>query len=240
MNAHSSTSSGLRVVALLLATGSVVACTAILKPRDEVQRCGTADDCDPTGDNRYVPLCQFDKENSGLDSTKYDKICVADYKPITCDLMSFANNPDSAPSVAINKCGDLSCSEDQRGMVGCQPMDGGACLNGATVADFNGSSFCSDDDDQIPGFALGSNELDNQHVKDAFCKQFFCDDDFVCNDNAKCQPCDPDLPYGQGGCGIVVSAGGPAAVYVLGDQLKDECAGEDAEFEDPLFGEACR
>lgn len=223
--------------------GSVTGCSAILKPNDDVERCGNAEDCSPTGDNRYVPICKFDDENTGLDTTKVDKICVADFKSIGCDPSqytgtSMANNfKDTAEDAT---CVDLGCSDENAGKPGCRPAQGTSdCQFGSPDDD----GFCGDPDaDQpvIPAVFLGDDELkQDQHVRDQFCKSYFCDDTFVCNAQSKCEQCDPEKPFGQGGCGIVYAEGAPAKVYVLGGDLEDQCAGEDVQADEPAVFGAC-
>lgn len=233
----------LRSTALLVALGSAAACTAILKPKDDVQRCGTATECSPTGDNRYVPVCKFDDEHIDLDSTKIDKICVADYKPVTCDPMSYASGPSAKNGffdlAGKDSCVSLACTEENRGQAGCPPPSGEGCANGLELVQFGSSSYCIDPDaDQpmIPGATL-SDDTDGQHIRDQFCKSYFCDDTFVCNKSFKCQPCDPDRDFGDGGCGIVYNDGAPAAAYVLGDALTGDCLGEDATVDEFLHGD---
>lgn len=240
-------SSLVRLTVLTLAFGSAVACTAILKPRDDVQRCGNATECDPTGDNRYVPACRYDDAHQDLDSTKVSKICVADFKPdIGCNPMNYASGEGLKNGyydlTEKDSCAVLSCTDENRGKVGCPPPSGGSCDDGLELVSFGSSSYCIDPDaDQpvIPGASLAAAELDGQHIKDQFCKSYFCDDTFVCNNNTnKCTPCDPDRDYGDGGCGIVFNDGAPAPVYVLGDDLEGMCAGPDASTGDVVFG-AC-
>lgn len=240
------TSSLVRFTVLTLAFGSAVACTAILKPRDDVQRCGSATECDPTGDNRYVPVCKYDDANQDLDSTKVSKICVADFKPdIGCDPMNYASGDGMKNGFYelfdTSSCATLSCTDENRGKAGCAPPSGGSCDDGLELVSFGSTSYCVDpDSDQpmIPGASLAAAELDGQHIKDQFCKSYFCDDTFVCNASNKCAPCDPDRDFGEGGCGIVFNNGAPAPVYVLGSELEGMCLGEDATTAEVVFG-AC-
>ncbi|MBL8948550.1 MAG: hypothetical protein JNK45_35590 [Myxococcales bacterium] len=135
-------------------------------------------------------------------------------------------------------CKMLGCSDENLGKAGCRPPSGGSCDSGLELVD----DFCIDPDaDQpvIPAIFLDDNDLEpDQHIRDQFCKSFFCDDTFVCGAQKKCQPCDPEKEYGQGGCGLVYSEGAPAKIYVLGSDLEDQCAGGDVDYDDPaVFGE---
>jgi hypothetical protein len=225
--------------------GAALACSLVVKPRDEVERCGTAEDCTPTGDERYVPLCKFDDENLDLDSTKIDKICVASYKSVNCEPDTYAGGTSLAngfnDAAENDACTELGCAEENRGKIGCPPDLDGNCEGDLEVEEIDDSDYCVDPDaDQpiIPAAFLSNNDLDDQHVRDQFCKSYFCDDAFVCGANGNCQPCDPDAEYGEGGCGIVYSEGAPARIYVLGDDLEDDCRGPDASTEEPaVFGE---
>src|SRR5690606_11439603 len=73
------------LLSYVAAASAGFACTAIFAPRDDVQRCGTADECEPTGDPRYVAECRFDPDNMDLDTTEVDKICVASFRVVSCD-----------------------------------------------------------------------------------------------------------------------------------------------------------
>jgi hypothetical protein len=195
-----------------------VSCTAILAPRDDVQRCGTAEDCDPTGDNRYVPVCKFDDDHLDLDPKEVDKICVADFKSsVNCTPGSYTK-PEHPFATAFNELGDFgryaTCTAEQLGSRGCLPM-GSSCSEGLAVNDVG---LCDDNNPDTPKAVLVDNEeLVGQDVLDQFCRSFFCDDRFVCdttNDNSYvCVPCDADDPYGEGGCGQVWIAGARSCVY---------------------------
>jgi hypothetical protein len=226
---------------LILATcGVALACSLVVKPRDEVERCGTAEDCSPTGDERYVPLCKFDDDNLDLDSTKIDKICVASFKSITCDPDRYNNSPNGfQDKVEEDACTALGCSTENLGKIGCPRESGGECESGLDPDD---DGICVDEDADQPVISasyLSDNDLPgDQHIRDQFCKSYFCDDTFVCGASGNCQPCDPDADYGEGGCGIVYAEGAPARIYVLGNDLEDECRGSDASTEEPaVFGE---
>lgn len=207
------------VLALALASFGAfgVSCTAILAPRDEVQRCGTADDCEPTGDNRYVPVCKFDDANVDLDSSQVDKICVADFKP------SVGCNPESIPDpahpfkAAFDELADSAryagCdAATQLGAQGCPPMGGGGCQSGLAV---NDAGLCDDSNPDTPMVVQAeTEELVGQDVRDQFCRSFFCDDRFVCDSGSNvCVLCDPEDPYGEGGCGEIWIAGARSCVY---------------------------
>lgn len=217
-----------------LAATSSVSCTAILAPRDEVQRCGTADDCEPTGDNRYVPVCKFDDANIDLDSSQVDKICVADFKPVGCDSGSYTN-PEHPFKVAVEELGDsasyVACDPaTQLGTRGCPPM-GSSCQGDLAV---NDAGVCDDTDPATPMAVLAeTEELFGQDVRDQFCRSYFCDDTFVCDSGSNtCVPCNPEEPYGEGGCGEIWIAGARSCVYEDGDA----CEGPDASDTKVTFG----
>jgi len=213
---------------------SSVSCTAILAPRDDVQRCGTADDCEPTGDNRYVPVCRF-AEDTEVESLEVDKICVADFKPsVGCNPESITN-PEHPYRVAFDELGDSAryavCnSETQLGTRGCPPQ-GGGCQGDLAV---NDAGLCDDTDPNTPMVVQAeTEELIGQDVRDQFCRSFFCDDRFVCDSGSNvCVLCDPDEPYGEGGCGEIWIAGARSCVYEDGD----ECVGADVTDETVTFG----
>lgn len=216
----------------LAALGS--SCTAILAPRDDVQRCGTADDCEPTGDNRYVSVCKFDEE-AALESLDVDKICVADFKPsVGCNPGSYTK-PDHPFATKFNELADsaryAACdSATQLGTMGCPPA-GGACNQGLVE---NDAGLCDDDDPATPKVVqLEDPELVGLDVRDQFCRSFFCDNRFVCDPGSNlCVLCDPDELYGEGGCGEVWIAGARSCVYEDGGA----CEGEDVTDEKVTFG----
>jgi hypothetical protein len=223
----------------VLAVASGLACTAIFKPRDNVQRCGTSDDCDATGDERHVAACRFDPEHTGLDSTKIDKICVAEFKVVSCRAEDWPSQDaeDHPFQAKVDECDgiDLACTADKLGTEFCERADGGACEGNLEP---NDTGLCVDpDSDEV---AVSDPDFREQAVMDQFCKSFFCEDDWVCDtssDRATCVRCDPEAEFGKGGCGLLYANGVPAPVYVLGDDLQDECGGDKADENDPLFGE---
>lgn len=233
---------GLSLVASFAWAG---ACTAILAPKDDVQRCRTVSDCNDTQDNRYVSACKFDDAHSDLDSSKVEKICVATYEPnIGCDETGYMNTAEPHPFVAaLSKCGQaIACDDENRGAVGCPPPDGEPCNAGLELKQFGTTSYCDDPNAEqpvIPSVGLPGAMLAGQDVRDQFCKSYFCDDSFICGPSKKCVPCDPEKAYGEGGCGIVYANGGPTPVYVLGEELAMGCLGPEASVDMPLFGGMC-
>ena len=226
------------VVAFAVAAPSTVSCTAIFAPRDDVQRCGSADDCDATGDNRYVAECRFDEANMDLDTTEVDKICIAAFKPdVGCDPASYQGKVygDMFESLAVASryAGPMgmTCTE-LGGVLGCPPVDG-VCADGLSR---NEETNLCDDGSGLVFSATTNADLVGQDVKDQFCRSFFCDDRFVCDDNNRCALCDDDEAPGEGGCGEIYIAGAPSCVYQDEDALKSSCAGSDASTDDPMFG----
>ncbi len=213
-----------------------VSCTAILAPRDDVQRCDTVDDCDPTGDNRYVSVCIFDEDNLDLDSSSVDKICVADFKAsVGCNPGSYTD-PTHPFAEAFNELGDIAryttCdAATQLGTKGCRPMNN-TCAEGLSVNDVG---LCDDNDPDTPMvIQVDTSDLVGQDVRDQFCRSFFCDDRFVCNTSTNfCVECDPRQDISKGGCGEVWIAGAPSCVYGT-----NECEGADVSDKTVSFG-AC-
>jgi len=100
--------------------------------------------------------------------------------------------------------------------------------------------FCVDPDEGPgnPTISLrGNSEFAGQDVLDQFCRSFFCDDSFVCDStDFTCVKCDPEEPFGEGGCGTVVVAGEPSCVYTAA-QTESVCDGPDADTNSPKFGD---
>jgi hypothetical protein len=213
------------------ALGLGLACTAILNPRDDVERCGSATDCEASGDERYDVVCVY-PEGEMLDSTEVDKICVAQDRVVSCDPMSYPNT-DHPLQVALDTFATFdryNCPDDQKGLLGCAPRTtDNMCADGLV----NMGGACDDTDpDTVP--LAGNPDFAGQDVLDQFCRSFFCDDEYVCDRETgfTCVRCDPDLPFGNGGCGTVVVAGAPSCVY------SDECDAPDSSVDEPNFG-AC-
>lgn len=230
--------SSLRIAGVvMLALASGLACTAIFKPRDSVQRCGSADDCEATGDNRYDAVCRFDPDHVGLDSTKVDKICVADFKVnIGCNPDNYTT-PEHPYTEKLDDCDSriAACDMDKLGSLGCAPTEEGDCADGLEEED--GICIDPDSDEKI----VSEESFVGQDVRDQFCKSFFCDDEFVCDTSDEvrqnCVRCDPDKEFGKGGCGVLYLNGQRSSVYLLGDDLDAACAHEDADVDEPVFGE---
>lgn len=224
---------------LALALTSAAACTAILAPKDGVQRCGSADDCDPTGDERYVPVCRFDPENTDLDSTKVDKICVAEYDFKGCSPENRQDiDGETHPLPAqIDACDGVAaqCEDALLGTKGCAGrVSGQACDDGLELDD---DGICVDEDDDVKIIDGAKGENSDQAVLDQFCRGFYCDERFVCNtDTNKCQLCNEDDEFGKGGCGEVWIGGAPHPTYLMGDALDDACDDEDSDVDAPNFG----
>ena len=216
------------------------ACTAILTPRDDVQRCGTSDDCDSTGDERYVAECRFDPDNADLDTTEVDKVCVAAFKKPTCDPTEITfDDGVNVYQEALDEFGMAArytgCDENP-GTRGCEPAAGtSTCEDGLSV---NDDGLCDDPDARYPAKRVADGVAEaGQDIYDQFCRSFFCDRDFVCDrsDNT-CVKCDPDKPYGEGGCGEIYIAGELSCIYLTGDDLDDACQAPDSDLADPAFG----
>jgi hypothetical protein len=226
---------GLGVGSSLLIAAS---CTAILSPDDDVQRCGSADDCAPTMDNRYIAECRFDPD-SNLDSTEVDKICVAAYKPsIGCNPDSYTGSAEEHPLRVMyaeyGMASRYSC-EETPGVRGCPPETGVGCAAGLEPRESD--DLCDDPDDDVRMVSLvGESDLAGQDILDQFCRSFFCDDSFVCDrTDDRCVPCDPDEPFGEGGCGTVFVGGAPSCAYTA-PNTEDVCDGPDASTDEPKFG----
>jgi hypothetical protein len=218
---------------------SVAACSAIIAPKDDVQRCSTADDCDGTGDPRYVAECRFDEANLDLDTTEVDKICVASFKVQSCDPDTFGGVGGDHPfRVAFDERSppsNYSCPSDADAPRGCAPAGGFQCADGMVT---NQLGFCDVEENPAnPAYSPDGDTLPyGQDVLDAFCQSFFCEGDWVCDEDRQCVKCDPDpeVPIGEGGCGTVFIGGQPSCVYP-GGQLS--CGDGNTDADNPRFGD---
>lgn len=211
------------------------ACTAILAPRDDVQRCSTAEDCDETGDPRYVAECRFDEDNLDLDATEVDKVCIAAFKVVGCNPMNYADDHPykMAHDSLAGMPGRYSCAGFE-GLQGCAPAAGEQCANGLVI---NQLGVCDvAENPSTPAYQVDpavTGEV-GQDVRDAFCQSFFCEGDWVCDEDFSCVQCDPEAEIGEGGCGTVYVGGAPSCIYPADPSCGDGMTDEDS----PSFG-AC-
>jgi hypothetical protein len=223
-------------VAVVAAACSSIACTLVLNPRDDVERCETADDCPPTGDNRYVAECRFDPD-ADLTSDDASQICIGGFKKnIGCNPMNYVGADDHPFSSTFERLASstrYSCA-DTPGVRGCPPEAGVGCMGDLVVTD--GICDVSEPSASNPTISLsGQADLVGQDVLDQFCRSFFCDDAFVCDTtDFTCVPCRSDAPFGEGGCGTVYVAGAPSCVYT--PDTRAVCDGPDADVDAPKFG----
>lgn len=227
-----------RTASLILTAATLLGglgCSVILNPRDDVQRCENTDDCEQPADKRYEAVCLSDPD-ANIDTTQVEQVCVAEVKTIGCNPMNASAESPYRDLFDSRGFMDYDCT-DFEGAQGCPPESGVGCQAGLEI---NAMGTCDVPGAAIPAIYLPSfGDLEAQDVKDQYCASFFCDDSYVCNtedDRHVCQPCDPELPFGQGGCGTVYSQGMPSCVYVQGDALDNGCAAPDADATDPLFG----
>ncbi len=220
-----------RTASLILTAAALLGglgCSVILNPRDDVQRCDNTDECEQPEDQRFEAVCLSDPE-ADIDTTQVEQVCVAEFKTRNCDPMSFNPGTQFRDLVDSRGFSDYACT-DTPGVQGCPPEAGVGCQAGLEI---NANDTCDVPGAEVPAINLNaSGDLEAQDVKDQYCASFFCDDSYVCNtegDRAVCQPCDPDLPFGEGGCGTVYTQGTPSCVYVQGDALADQCAQGDPE-----------
>ncbi len=224
-----------RTVSLILATaalGSSLACSLILNPRDDVQRCDNVDDCETPEDSRYQAVCISD-EAADIDTTQVDQVCVAEFRVVSCDVMGYEADGEFRALFDSRTSLDYACPAASDppvpGVQGCPPEDG--CAARLEIID----GICEDPAAEVSSVNLRSvDNLRAQDVKDQFCRGFFCDDEYVCNSadglNA-CERCDPSKPFGEGGCGTVYTQGTPSCVY------SSECAAPDSDVNEPIFGD---
>ncbi len=231
----------LALLALGVAVPSTVSCTAIFAPRDDVQRCGSGDDCEATGDARYVSQCVFDEDNLDLDTSQTMKICVAAFNgQIGCDPVAQNNDPVGMTYENLTGSGTfyspmgMTCA-DLGGVMGCPPLPGEQCLNGLEQ---NEDGICSDGSGTVYSTTVNS-EFAGQDVLDQHCRSFFCDESFVCDQESfKCVPCDPDGEFGRGGCGELYIGGEKSCVYQDAAALAASCAEPSSDASKVEFG-AC-
>jgi hypothetical protein len=232
------------IPALLLLTGfTISACSAFFVPNqddDGVERCNNSDDCDNIPDNRYVAQCTFGEGQPESAS----KVCVADFAIVPCGGQAYGGEHilDATYKQALMaQAAYARCSDENRGKRGCPPPSGGQCDPGLSVG--SASTICEDPDDPIPAIYppdVGGIDIAGQDVKDQFCRWFFCDDTFVCDNTgsrAICRRCSGTDPknYGNGACGEIYIQGEPSPFYT--SLSNANCSGNKPTTE-ALFGPA--
>jgi hypothetical protein len=226
----------------LLAGFTISACSAFFVPDaddDGVARCNTGDDCPEPDDNRHVAQCVFGEaqaENS-------DKVCSSAFRELGCHPQVQNGDgqlEDLYDDVTSNQIKALysSCSDENDGKRGCEPGTVG-CADG--LEEING--ICDDPDALYPAInpsQVGLTEIAGQDVLDQFCRFYFCDESFVCDQSGSkplCRPCDPNEAYGEGGCGTLYIQGAASPVYTHIDEDGGNCNGE-IDLNDVEFGPA--
>jgi hypothetical protein len=219
--------------------GGGLACTAIMTPRDDVDRCSNKDDCPSTGEARFTYECRF--EPIDLDSLNVDKVCVPAFAPQNCAVPM---NPEEPYADLHGKRKRQmyyrACSETP-GMQGCRPAPGESCQPGLTPRPED--NICDDDDPNTPpafGFYMADFDPERfrgQDVKDQYCRNFYCDDEFVCDTDNQCVRCDPNKKLGEGGCGEIYSNGKPMCTYHRGSEIDAQCRGKTVPAGDAAWGD---
>lgn len=189
----------------LLPAAAVAGCTLVVPDAsDEVQQCGNASDCSAPDDGRLSALC---------DNNSDPGVCYTDWKEIACDPGGLPDDHIYPTRFNEVRSSRYSCGEFQ-GQQGCPPDPMEGCGSGLAV---NDDGICDVDGGDAVQIATSDEELRGQDVADQFCRSLFCDTSFVCKRigtrNPVCQACDPDQPFGEGGCGTVYVGGAPSSAY---------------------------
>lgn len=226
----------------LLAGFTISACSAFFVPNvddDGVVRCNTTEDCPDLDDNRHRPQCVF---GEGQPESS-DKVCSSAFAEINCDPVPYSTIPDNdfANTYADatsnqNKVAYTACADENKGKQGCAPL-AGVCDAGLEEID----GVCDDPDALYPSInpsKVGGIDIAGQDVQDSFCRYYFCDESFVCDNRGSkplCKPCDPNAAFGEGGCGTLYIQGAPSPVYT--DPNAGNCNGS-IDADDVQVGDA--
>jgi hypothetical protein len=211
-----------------LALGLGVGCSAIVSPDDQVERCDNFSDCDVQDDNRFFSQCI--KEDNDVPG-----VCVAALKEdVPCDGDAIANSDPTSEFAQIwmefGGVGRYSAGCDaDAGVAGC----GGPCSDGLEL---NGDGVCDDTDPNTPKAVPAKPDLAGADIADQYCRSFFCDTDFVCQ-NGICSPCADDDEVGDGGCGNLYMEGARSCIYTDRSAIEDgQCAAPDSNRDAVVFG----
>ena len=131
-----------------------------------------------------------------------------------------------------------ACDDVNEGKRGCAPRaTDPVCDTGFEVVD----GICDDPGAAFPAInpsKVGRSDIAGQDVLDQMCRFYFCDESFVCDQTGSkplCRACDPNEPYGAGGCGTLYIQGEPSSVYTHIDQDGGNCNG-DIDVDNVEFG----
>lgn len=191
---------------LLGLAGLLGACTAFFPPdedNDEVARCDNVGDCDAPANSRWDVECVH---ADGQDSST-PKVCAPKFREVSCDPGvhdTLQEKYDQALAVSQTYISCTEMPDDNRGKQGCQPQipnmcDGSLDVNALGVCDEPGATYLA---------AGGNADRAGKDVLDSFCRNYFCDKDWMCDDSSGtpiCRPCqtigeDGQPALGSGGC----------------------------------------
>lgn len=247
------------VASALFAVVASLGCNFIMNPDgDGIFRCDNPDDCDAPlravlDDERGQSRCAAaGGGGGGFTQSQDNKVCsVVDREDVGCNANAFAmDEAESSPVTktyrdAIKQAGAYACLPDQFGSAGCPP-NAGACNQGLVKRTYRTLAGTADSPEENAEATIcapdgvdavgGNPALRGFDVLDQHCRSFFCDESFVCNRGSgtssgwRCARCDPDKPYGSGGCGTMYLQGAPSTVYTsdLGGDACDDTAKPDA------------
>ncbi len=216
------------------ALGIWAGCTAIFRvpsKDDPVVRCQTIDDCGEHDDARYEYVCDFaDGVDRNVGTVDVSKVCITAYRPdVSCNPENYQDTVFAAKHEEAKRSAAYDEACPIPGVRGCR----GNCMGTMELNDFD---VCDADNTEIPAVptTYEGEHFDGFDVQDQFCRAFFCDERFVCDQVAKqCIRCNSDGPvYPNGGCGQIYLTGAPSSVYLDADILGDVCVGADARPED--------
>ncbi len=216
-------------LSLLLGLG--VGCSVVMATNDDVSRCDNVTDCDEPADARFVASCI-------KDANDVPGVCVAEFAPdVPCNVESMAEENESSPVGQVWKAWAVSTNytsgcldADNAGKAGCSPP----CQAGLELDEESG--LCDDTAAGTPRAVPARAELLGRDIADQFCRSYFCDVDFACN-NDICSPCDPAKDVGEGGCGSLYMNGEPSCVYTTVSALDEQCADPDSASDKVTFGD---
>jgi len=207
--------------------------------RDGVVRCDSEEDCPEPEDNRWAQECML-SEDIDLEGYDAERVCVAVFNPLSCFPFHYA--PDSRfrllYSAATANYGERykSVCRLTPGVQGCPPSPESGCIGGLEVDERTGN--CDDDDPGTPPALEPRSTAAGQDVQDQFCRSFFCDINFVCDNRgeATCVPCELGRNIGVGGCGDLYFEGEPSPVYEDTEALEKNCLAPDSLAEEVNIG----
>lgn len=216
--------SSIRILAVPAFAVLVSACSAFYPPTeedDDVDRCDNVGDCAVPENSRWDVECVHGDDQD--QSTP--KVCAPVFRIVPCDPQAFSTDDavlQKYEEATSSKGVYVGCDEaNKAGTKGCDPRPAGGdprCDGNMIINQFG---VCDDPDAEYPAVPA-TPELAGKDVLDQFCRNYFCDEDWMCDASTGTPVCRPCATPKDGVPGI--GEGGCAELYTKAPDASDEGA----------------